>query len=191
MSYAAACRGCAATPCERLRRLERGEAACPISYRQNALKMPQASRAVIIEETVRASAWERPRERERERERGRDIARAYGGRWRDAGEVKLRQGKLRAAVGLREEDDDARCHMRPRRYCRALNKLLRTDSCDIAACRNVQCHRSRLYEEYIPDPACERTRARAMVRFRRPVRSLFDLQFACVPILRKLREKNR
>lgn len=40
---------------KRLRRLVvRARVACPISYRQNALKMPRASRAVIIEETVRA-----------------------------------------------------------------------------------------------------------------------------------------
>lgn len=43
----------------------RVQAACPIIYRQNTLKMPQASRAVIIEET-------RARTRERERERRRN-----------------------------------------------------------------------------------------------------------------------
>lgn len=37
--------------CNSLSQTSRVRAACPISYRQNALKMPQASRAVIIEET--------------------------------------------------------------------------------------------------------------------------------------------
>lgn len=49
------------------------------------LKMPQASRVVIIEETC------------------------MGKRGRGGGfEAKLRRGKLRAALGLRDEDDDAR-----------------------------------------------------------------------------------
>lgn len=67
-----------------LSQTSRMRAACPISYRQNALKMPQASRAVIIEET-RARGW---------------VGRRDG--------AKLRRGKLRAALGLRDEDDDAR-----------------------------------------------------------------------------------
>lgn len=82
--------------------------ACPIIYRQNALKMPQASRAVIIEEIPSRGVL------------------AEGVR------DEIEGGKLRAALGLRLEDDDARCHMRPRRDTavhRALSKLLRTDTC--------------------------------------------------------------
>lgn len=79
--------------------------------------MPQASRGVIIEETL---ARTRVRERERERD-----------------EAKLRRGKLRDVFGLREEDEDARCHMRPRRYSYALSKLLRMDSCNIAALHRI------------------------------------------------------
>jgi len=97
--------------------MSRVRAVCPISYRQNALKMPRASRAVIIEET-RA---------------GKD-------------EAKLRRGKLRAALGLRDEDDDAMlgCHMRPRRCSYILGKLLRTDICNIVALLGVL----KLYEKY-------------------------------------------
>lgn len=61
---------CGMSVCNSLSQTSRVRAACPISYRQNALKMPQVSRAVIIEET-----------------------RADGRRGREA---KLRRGKLRA-----------------------------------------------------------------------------------------------
>lgn len=112
-NVAAVCR-CAATP-RNVSATARVRAACPIIYRQNTLKMPQASRAVIIEET-------RARIRERKRERN---------------EAKLRRGKLRAVFGLREEDEDACCHMRPRQYSYALSKLLRTDTCNIAALHRI------------------------------------------------------
>lgn len=42
---------CGMSVCSSLSQTSRVRTACPISYRQNALKMPQASRAVIIEET--------------------------------------------------------------------------------------------------------------------------------------------
>jgi len=47
--------------CSSLSQTSRVRAACPISYRQNALKMPQATRVVIIERLARMGWRERRR----------------------------------------------------------------------------------------------------------------------------------
>lgn len=118
-------------PLRMLRRLVRGR----LSHQLSSKRPENAS------SFAGCNNW-RDAARANARKRKRDGKTLHGHRVRERGTtgMELRRGKLRAALGLREEDDDdAFATTCVRGDACALSKLLRTDTCNIA-CRCSTAH---------------------------------------------------